>query len=101
MPHTRTLEAKATDATSQDIEEERRLFYVGVTRARQQLYLSRCRGRAQRGKPMPRTPSRFLADIPEDLVESMDVKEESSLSTGEMANSANQLLQMLDMLGKG
>jgi superfamily I DNA/RNA helicase len=101
LPHTRTLEAKATDATSQDIEEERRLFYVGVTRARQQLYLSRCRGRAQRGKPMPRTPSRFLADIPEDLVESMDVKEESSLSTGEMANSANQLLQMLDMLGKG
>jgi hypothetical protein len=31
----------------------------------------------------------------------MDVKEESTLSTGEMANNANQLLQMLDLLGKG
>ncbi|WP_306465511.1 3'-5' exonuclease, partial [Salmonella enterica] len=34
IPHQRTLDVKASDAMAQDVEEERRLFYVGVTRAR-------------------------------------------------------------------
>ena len=63
IPHSRTLDTKATDpgspTGSQDIEEERRLFYVGVTRAKQRLELLRCKHRVQRGKPMPRTPCRF------------------------------------------
>ncbi len=72
MPHARTLDERATDVASEDgatsLEEERRLFYVAVTRARDQLYLCRCRTRAMRGKIVPRTPSRFVLEIPPDLV---------------------------------
>src|SRR5208337_683960 len=60
LPHSRTLDSRATDAAPQDIEEERRLFYVGVTRAREALTLTLAATRAMRGKAVPRTPSRFL-----------------------------------------
>jgi superfamily I DNA/RNA helicase len=99
IPHSRTLEVKASDATVQDVEEERRLFYVGVTRARQRLELTRCKHRVMRGKPMPRTPCRFLSDIPAELTEEFEVKD-TTMSTGEMAQQATNLLAMLDALGK-
>jgi len=99
IPHSRTLNERATDAVVQDVEEERRLFYVGVTRARQRLELLRCKHRVMRGKPMPRTPCRFLSDIPADLVEEFEVKD-TTMSTGEMAENATNLLAMLDALGK-
>jgi superfamily I DNA/RNA helicase len=102
IPHSRTLEVRITDAAGgegqQDVEEERRLFYVGVTRARQKLELLRCKHRVQRGKPVPRTPCRFLADIPDELVEPFEIKDASQMSTTEMAESANNLLAMLDAL---
>ncbi len=100
IPHMRSLEVKATDATVQDVEEERRLFYVGVTRARHRLELLRCKHRVARGKPMPRTPCRFLADIPAELIENFEIKDASAMSVQEMAVSANNLLAMLDALGK-
>jgi DNA helicase-2/ATP-dependent DNA helicase PcrA len=100
IPHSRTLEVKATDATVQDIEEERRLFYVGVTRARQHLELLRCKFRMTRGKPSPRTPCRFLADIPDELIEPFEIKEASMMSTFAMAEQAANMLAMLDALGK-
>lgn len=99
IPHMRTLEVKATDATVQDIEEERRLFYVGVTRARKRLDLLRCKHRVSRGKPVPRTPCRFLADIPEELTEPFEVKDAVIMNTAEMAAGATNLLAMLDSLG--
>ena len=52
-------------------------------------------------KPMPRTPCRFLMDIPEELVEEFEVKDASMMTTDAMAESANHLLSMLDALGKG
>jgi ATP-dependent DNA helicase Rep len=73
MPHARTLEERATDFTPADtdaatsLEEERRLFYVAVTRARDRLYLCRARARGMRGKLVQRTPSRFLLEIPAEL----------------------------------
>jgi superfamily I DNA/RNA helicase len=110
LPHMRTLETKATDPSalltsesggnSQDIEEERRLFYVGITRARQRLELLRCKHRVMRGKPMPRTPCRFLMDIPDELIETFEVKDASPMSVTEMAANAGNLLAMLDALGK-
>jgi ATP-dependent DNA helicase Rep len=107
IPHTRTLESRATDITptsggapSQDIEEERRLFYVGITRAKHKLELLRCKHRLVRGKPMPRTPCRFLSDIPDEMVDPFEVADASPMSVSELAASANNLLAMLDSLGK-
>ena len=99
IPHSRTLEVKASEATVQDVEEERRLFYVGVTRAKHHLELLRCKHRVMRGKPMPRTPCRFLSDIPAELFEEIEIKDASPMSTGEMNEQATNLLSMLDALG--
>ena len=54
-------------------EEERRLCYVGMTRARDRLVMTRASTRIKRGKEVPRTASRFLADIPEQLCEVVEL----------------------------
>ena len=54
-----------------DIEEERRLLYVGMTRAKERLYLSYARRRMLSGRVLQLKPSRFLADIKRDLLEEM------------------------------
>ena len=54
---------------ARDIEEERRLFYVGMTRAERRLFLSGCRRRMVAGVFQDRQPSPFLIDVPEELVE--------------------------------
>jgi DNA helicase-2/ATP-dependent DNA helicase PcrA len=50
-----------------DIDEERRLFYVGVTRAKKRLIMSRCQQRKKNGAIRPCAPSRFLLEIPTEL----------------------------------
>jgi len=65
FPHARVLET----GSAKDVEEERRLAYVGVTRARQRLYLTRAELRASFGAPQYFPPSRFVEEIPTDLVE--------------------------------
>ena len=81
LPHHRTLMPTATEVSdperAADISEERRLAYVGITRAQQQLYITRCAARVIRGKPVPRTPSRFLCEIPAELIEERDVAAEA------------------------
>jgi len=62
FPHERSLEQPEA------IEEERRLCYVGVTRARQRLYLVHAQQRHLFGRMQQNLPSRFLAEIPEALV---------------------------------
>jgi superfamily I DNA/RNA helicase len=98
LPHARTLDVKVTDtgdAGAADIEEERRLFYVGMTRAREQLALSRARSRLLRGKAVPRTPSRFLLDVPAELLVEQDVKDEAPTTTHEAAANVEAILAML------
>ena len=51
------------------IEEERRLFYVAVTRARKELYMTSCRYRKVYGRPERFEPSRFLSEIPRECYE--------------------------------
>jgi DNA helicase-2/ATP-dependent DNA helicase PcrA len=63
FPHSRTLGEK------NELEEERRLAYVGLTRARERLYLSRAEYRSAWGAPNYNPPSRFLEEIPENLIE--------------------------------
>ncbi len=57
---------------ARDLDEERRLAYVGITRARERLYLTRVAARTKRGKLLPRTPSRFLDDLPAGAHEQVD-----------------------------
>jgi len=52
----------------EQLEEERRLCYVGITRARERLYFTLTRSRMLYGKTMSNSPSRFLADIPAHLI---------------------------------
>ncbi len=63
FPHMRAM----TDNT--ELEEERRLAYVGVTRARERLYLSRAGVRSAWGAPQYNPPSRFLDEIPDELID--------------------------------
>ena len=64
FPHIRSLGSET------ELEEERRLAYVGITRARERLYLSRALSRSAWGSPMHNPASRFLDEIPPELVES-------------------------------
>jgi DNA helicase-2/ATP-dependent DNA helicase PcrA len=64
LPHRRSMEAGGDE-----LEEERRLCYVGITRAEQQVYLMHTARRSIYGASSESTPSRFLDDIPEHLVE--------------------------------
>jgi DNA helicase-2/ATP-dependent DNA helicase PcrA len=52
-----------------ELEEERRLAYVGITRAEQQLFLSHAQSRMLYGRTMYNAPSRFIREIPEELIE--------------------------------
>jgi DNA helicase-2/ATP-dependent DNA helicase PcrA len=63
LPHSRSI------AESDELAEERRLAYVGLTRARQRLYLSRAAVRTTWGKPAALPASRFLSDIPPAVLE--------------------------------
>jgi DNA helicase-2/ATP-dependent DNA helicase PcrA len=104
LPHARTLDARATegigDSPGADIEEERRLFYVGVTRARDRLLLSRAKARAMRGKAVPRTPSRFLLDVPPELLDEHEVNPlDSPTTVQEAAANAEAILAMLQRGG--
>ena len=65
LPHIRAIE----DGDPKELEEERRLAYVGVTRAKERLYLSHAARRGFRGGYGPNVPSRFLDDIPERLID--------------------------------
>jgi DNA helicase-2/ATP-dependent DNA helicase PcrA len=81
LPHIRTLQPQATDVMdadhATDVSEERRLCYVGITRAQRKLYLTRACLRVSRGRAVPRTPSRFLLEIPDELLEIRDLAEEA------------------------
>jgi DNA helicase-2/ATP-dependent DNA helicase PcrA len=67
-------------ASAEETEEERRLLYVGMTRAERRLLLTTCRRRRIAGRYQDQLPSRFLAEVPEALVE---VEESPALFAGE------------------
>ncbi len=69
-----------TQGRPEDVEEERRLLYVGMTRARRRLYLTTCRRRRIAGRYQDQTESPFLGELPEEL---LDVEESRSLYSGE------------------
>ncbi|MEM6430485.1 MAG: UvrD-helicase domain-containing protein [Deinococcota bacterium] len=64
---------RSSTASLQDIEEERRLLYVGITRAKEALFLVHSESRMTFGRTEFARPSRFLDDIPKDLLQEIDV----------------------------
>ena len=64
LPHMRSIDS----GDPGEMEEERRLCYVGITRAKERLYLLRAFRRGFRGGSEPSKPSRYLADIPQHLI---------------------------------
>jgi DNA helicase-2/ATP-dependent DNA helicase PcrA len=80
LPHDRVLNPSLSDLDSADLAEERRLCYVGVTRARDELVLTRAARRLLFGKPRDRAPSRFVAELPADVLEVEDCSAPLDLS---------------------
>ena len=68
FPHSRTL------MNPEEIEEERRLAYVGITRAQKELYISNATTRTVFGRTSSYLPSRFIDEIPAELVDSLRAK---------------------------
>lgn len=75
FPHSRSLFEEA------EMEEERRLAYVGITRAEQQLFITNAQMRTLFGRTNINPPSRFIKEIPEELLESEENKENASRPT--------------------
>jgi DNA helicase-2/ATP-dependent DNA helicase PcrA len=96
MPHARSLDDRSTDVQPHDIEEERRLFYVAVTRARSRLYLCHARTRWLRGKPVRRVASRFFKSIPTDLVQVVKLEQQAPPSMRDMLDGVEGLLAALE-----
>ena len=81
LPHARALD------DHEALEEERRLFYVGATRAKERLYLLYAFRRSSYGRIGPTQPSRFLADIPKELIRQLPKRgyatvQQASMFTG-------------------
>ena len=92
-----------SNGSGDPIAEERRLFYVGITRARHRLTLSGCATRRQRDNVSARQPSRFLKEIPPELVEQRNAgKGVTSLSPEESKElRTNFFAQMKAKLANG
>jgi DNA helicase-2/ATP-dependent DNA helicase PcrA len=81
FPHSRSLLER------EELEEERRLMYVAITRAKDKLYMSHAKSRMLYGEVQTSAPSQFLADIPEELLEQPETRKSRSLSVSEIGGS--------------
>jgi DNA helicase-2/ATP-dependent DNA helicase PcrA len=88
VPHARTLQENPDS-----LEEERRLFYVAITRARRALFISSCKQRKRNRELVESIPSRFLAEISSDLFK--DPIEDRELDKDETLAAFEALRQRL------
>jgi DNA helicase-2/ATP-dependent DNA helicase PcrA len=89
LPHARSVDEGWTQSgDNRGVEEERRLFYVGLTRARERLFLSHARVRRHFGGEQSCLPSRFLDELPRELLEGWDAEQDESDVLGEYAPAA-------------
>jgi len=90
LPHSSSVE-------SGTVEEERRLMYVGITRARQHLHLSWCEKRKQGKEMYPCEPSRFIAEMGNDL----RISGGKAAAEPDKATSKARFANLRNMLGSG
>ncbi|WP_329220335.1 DNA helicase PcrA [Streptomyces sp. NBC_01485] len=88
FPHMRAL------GQAKELEEERRLAYVGITRARERLYLTRSALRSAWGQPSYNPPSRFLEEIPATHVDWKRTGATAPVSSGPVSGVASSLASM-------
>jgi DNA helicase II / ATP-dependent DNA helicase PcrA len=86
FPHLRTL------GDERELQEERRLAYVGITRARERLYLSRAHVRSAWGQTSYNPPSRFLEEVPAELVDWRRGASSVSAPAPALSRAADRLL---------
>jgi DNA helicase-2/ATP-dependent DNA helicase PcrA len=100
LPHKRTLYPQGPDVqdATVDLGEERRLLYVGITRAKEVLYLTRARTRSQRAGARERTPSRFLEEIPPELYDEREAVPGGSVGAADEEAFARASLAKLSKL---
>ncbi|RIW33961.1 DNA helicase PcrA [Bacillus salacetis] len=82
FPHSRSL------MDEEEMEEERRLAYVGITRAEEELFMTNAQMRTLYGQTKMNPVSRFIAEIPEDLIDNFEPEKRSPFSSGGKAASA-------------
>ena len=90
LPHTRSK----VEGT---LDEERRLFYVAITRAKLTLRLSYCLGRKKYGQSMPCHPSPFLKELPQELVENASERSKQPIAA---TSGKSMFAAMRDALGE-
>ena len=81
------LPVSGIQGAARDLEEERRLAYVGITRARESLWVTRVAARTRRGRLEPRSPSRFLEDFPDAAHVRHDPESGSSVEAAAVRSS--------------
>ena len=86
FPHQRALEERS----GAELAEERRLAYVGITRARKRLYISRAIARSAWGSPQHNPPSRFLNEVPNQLIDWRRTESAVTSWRNTSATAANQ-----------
>ncbi|MBM4371726.1 MAG: ATP-binding domain-containing protein, partial [Deltaproteobacteria bacterium] len=89
LPHARSQERP------EDLEEERRLFYVGITRARQRLTLTHFATRRHLQETFQAIPSRFLAELPAELLQHPRSRGDEKMGEAEVARAFGALLSTL------
>ena len=92
FPHERSIN------DDRELEEERRLAYVGITRARQRLYLTRAVARAWWGRPSYHKQSRFLSEIPAELI---DWRRDAAAAASMMTPSSERLARRPGVMAAG
>ncbi|MCK4282979.1 MAG: UvrD-helicase domain-containing protein [Candidatus Brocadiae bacterium] len=93
LPHRRALEEQIQGSEDAALEEERRLFYVGMTRARHRLFITCAHKRVVRGREETVAPSRFLDELPQECL----VRDEESVAS---AGSAQDFARDMDRVLK-
>ena len=78
IPHERSIGEDAEKEEGGSIEEERRLFYVAITRAREKLYITSCQKRRRQQNAVECSPSPFLDEIPKELIKIHEKEKETA-----------------------